>query len=703
MRNNLVFIEMKKAFVLFASFVLLLSCSKEFIESPVLDQEDGPTSLSVLGAMHYDADTRTIYTDDGEGGALTSFKIGETDGDEIGLYVVVKATDKALTNVEMKATSSVLKNGKEWASFTNPLLSGIVQVGDEVYSYYPYKSSELEVIGATTRSTGTNWDGKRGMVIASEQKMKSGTVDSPSFEHVGDYFPLVGKPTTVTGDDDHKVIELSFSNPFALAKLAIRNRTSKELTVTGFDWSIPGTPLTGSYSVDLTNPNAVPQPGETTSDKVSVVFTDQPTVSIGDDVCGIAILAPCTQSKISLTVHTTTGDYFREFSPKSATDYVHEKINGFTVKIDDSNFVQTGDWKKVTEQSELTTGKYVMVYPQGTEYKVFSFEKTMANAQDAFALLADKHSFEEVLPMRTELFQTCINGNYQTVTSPVENAELLDIPEDIANEVAMEATTADGEDSNGSVLLKSSVKNLNFTTAIISLDEDNAATITAQVNAVDVKDILANLRGHEISVTFANVLTFAGNKVGVSSSTMSSALNVFDKLCVVAKDVLQEHNFGTLMDIDRNTRVLDVFARYYDNVAPLSLAYNDEVAFGWIKPVGFYAANDGFSAHIPMPASIWFDRLDASLSYNGGGKAGFVAYWKKFDQDYPKYAEFLGRTTLFGRLAEKLVEGDYVSDELFDEVANINWTELGKTYQRYADSLNGDPLEKVYLYKYVGE
>ena len=73
-RNNLVFIEMKKAFVLFASFVLLLSCSKEFIESPVLDQEDGPTSLSVLGAMHYDADTRTIYTDDGEGGALTSWK-----------------------------------------------------------------------------------------------------------------------------------------------------------------------------------------------------------------------------------------------------------------------------------------------------------------------------------------------------------------------------------------------------------------------------------------------------------------------------------------------------------------------------------------------------------------------------------------------------------------------------------------------------
>ena len=688
---------MRKYLFAIIALALAYSCTKEFSELNVSVQGT-ESNLTVLGSFQPGGDTRTEYSANELGQVISSFKIGETDGDEIGLYDV--KGDKVFKNKKFKATSTTMKGESQWAVFTGSEdVTELIDVGDDIFTYYPYKSSELEVIGATTRAS--DWDHMRGMVIAKEQKMKSGTFDAPSFEHVGTYFPLVGKPTKVTGDDDHKVIELSFSNPFALAKLAVRNSTSYDLKITGFDWSIPGTSLTGSFSVDLSNPNAEPVAGESVSDTVSVVFTDEPSVAIGDVVAGVAVVAPCVQNKIALTVHTNKGDYKRELVPSTIAKYTYDSFGFYTVKITDEHLVH-GDWQKVTEQSELTTGKYVMVYPQGTEYKVFSFEKTMANAQEAFALLADKHSFEEVLPMRTQLFQTCINGNYQTVTAE-ENAEYLDIPEDIANEVAMEATTADGEDSNGSVLLKSSVKNLNFTTAIISLDEDNAATITAQVNAVDVKDILANLRGHEISVTFANVLTFAGNKVGVSSSTMSSALNVFDKLCVVAKDVLQEHDFGTLMDIDRNTRVLDVFARYYDNVAPLSLAYNDEVAFGWIKPVGFYAANDGFSAHIPMPASIWFDRLDASLSYNGGGKAGFVAYWKKFDQDYPKYAEFLGRTTLFGRLAEKLVEGDYVSDELFNEVANINWTELGKTYQRYADSLNGDPLEKVYLYKYVGE
>ena len=688
---------MKKLFFFCIASALILSCSKEDSEIAVIEQSN-TSSLTVLGAFQFDMGTRTDYSLNELGQAISSFKIGETDGDEIGLYDV-KGT-KVYKNKKFKATTSMMKGDKQWAVFTGSEdVTDLIDVDDDVYTYYPYKASELEVIGATTRAS--DWEGKRGMVIATEQKMKSGPFDSPSMEHIGNYFPLVGKPTKVTGDDDHKVVELSFSNPFALAKLAIKNGTSYDLTITGFDWSIPGTPLTGSFSVDLTNPNAKPVAGESTSDMVSIVFTDEPTVAKGNVVCGVAVVAPCVEDKIALTVHTNKGDYKRELTPSTIVKYTHDTFGYYTLTIKDEHLFQ-GDWKKVTAQSDLTTGKYVLVYPDGTDYKLFSFEKTMSNAKAAASLVADMHSFEEVLPMRTQLFQTCVNGNYQTVTAE-EDAEYLDIPEDLVSEVAMEATTAEGEDSNGSVILKSSVKNLNFTTAIISLSDDNAATITAQVNAVDVKDILAELRGHEISVTFANVLQFAGNKVGVSASTMSNALDVFDRLCVVAKDVLQEHEFGTLMDINRNTRVLDVFARYYDNVAPLSLAYNSDVAFGWIKPVGFYAANDGFSAHIPMPSSIWFDRLDASLSYNGGGKAGFVAYWKKFDQDYPKYADFLGRTTLFGRLAEKLVEGDYVSDALFNEVANINWTELGKSYQRYADSLNGDPLEKVYLYKYVGE
>ena len=364
--------------------------------------------------------------------------------------------------------------------------------------------------------------------------------------------------------------------------------------------------------------------------------------------------------------------------------------------------VQDSKWQKVTSNEQLTSGKFVLVYPEGTTYKLFSFEKTMQNAQIAFDMVKDKHSFEEVLPMRTELFQTGIHENYRTVTAE-ENAAMLEIPEAIAAEVAMEATTPGSEDSHGSVLLKStSVRDLKITEAYVKLESDKSVTIASQIDAVDFDNILTDLRGHQISVTFANLVDFAGKKVGMSQSAMSSALTAFDKLCIVAKDVLAQQFGGTLMDINHNTRVLDVFTQYYDNVAPMSYAYNPDVAFGWIKPIGFYAANDGFSVHVPVPASIWFDRLDASL--DAGTKAAFVQYWKDFDVAYPQYAQFVNRTTLFGRLAEKLLyEGDYVSDELFAEIANINWKALGQSYQRYADSLNGDPLEKVYLYKLVEE
>jgi hypothetical protein len=395
---------------------------------------------------------------------------------------------------------------------------------------------------------------------------------------------------------------------------------------------------------------------------------------------------------------------------KKATSNPLEAPEGF-VWVDNGDgtstlkIVVTTLWQRVTSPETLDSGKYILVYPDGTTYKLFSFEKTMENAQEAFAMMKDKHSFEEVLPMRTELFQTTISKNYQTVTAE-EGADQLLLPEDIANEVSMEATTNPGETCVGSVLLKSSVHNLNVTTALVELADDNSVIIKSQINATDFDNILTTLRGHQISVTFANLVDFAGKKVGMSQASIANTKTAFDNLCSAAKDILNNHGYS-LMDITRDTRVLDVFVQYYDNLASASLQWNDDVAFGWVNPIGFYSANDGFSAHIPMPSSIWFTRLNESLHYGEGGKNGFVAYWKRFDQNYPKYAEFAKGYTnsdeLFGRLAEKFVEGDNISDALFAEIANINWAELGKSYQRYADSLNGDPLEKVYLYKYVGE
>lgn len=355
-------------------------------------------------------------------------------------------------------------------------------------------------------------------------------------------------------------------------------------------------------------------------------------------------------------------------------------------------------WEKVTTTSQLTSGEYVIVYPTADSYKVFSFEKAMANAQTAAATVANMHTFAEVAPIRTQLFQTCVNGDYETVAVPADPA-FLDIPDDIEPKVAIEATTLTGETANGSAVLKSSVKNLGFKNVVVSLGEGSAATIKGMVNASDFKNICTFLRGHELQFTFTDVMDFVAGEVGMSDASKEDALKAFDGLCRVAKSVMAEHNYLDLMDIDRSTRLMDVFGNHYEFFADASMGYDSDKAYGWINPVGFYVENDGFSAHIPAPSSWWFDLFAESLAT--GSRESFVAYWKQFDIDHPEYSQFFSRNSFFGRIAERMIEDNAVTESQYNKIAAINWSKIGEKYQVYVDDLNKDPLEVVYLYKKV--
>ncbi len=370
-----------------------------------------------------------------------------------------------------------------------------------------------------------------------------------------------------------------------------------------------------------------------------------------------------------------------------------------TIRTSLAEEIPTGQWKKVTATEDLTSGKYVIVYPGADSYKIFSFEKSMANAQSAAATVADMHTFAEVVPMRGQLFETCVNGNYMTIDVP-EDPATIEIVEADEAQVAIEATTLQGETANGTALLKSSAKNLGFANVVVSLGADGAATIKGMVKAADFKDICTFLRGHELKVTFADVMDFAASEVGMSDASKEDALKAFEGLCKVAKTVMAEHNYLDLMDIDRNTRLMDVFANHYEFFADASLGYDSDKAYGWLNPVGFYVENDGFSAHIPMPSSEWFDRFAESLAT--GSRESFVAYWKQFDIDHPEYSAYFNHNAFFGRIAEKMISDNNVTVDQYNRIAAINWTKIGQKYQTYCDDIcANDPLANVYVYKKV--
>ena len=221
------------------------------------------------------------------------------------------------------------------------------------------------------------------------------------------------------------------------------------------------------------------------------------------------------------------------------------------------------------------------------------------------------------------------------------------------------------------------------------------------VNAADFNSLCTTLRGHELKFTFVDAMDFVASETGMTDASKEDALKAFDALCRVAKTVMAEHDYYTLMDIDRNTKVMDVFTNNYEFFADASMGYDSDKAMGWLNPVGFYVENDGFSAHIPVPSSWWFDLFAESLAT--GSRESFVAYWKQFDLDHPEYSQYFSHSSFFGRIAEKMIEDNTVTVSQFNKIAAINWTLVGQKYQAYVDDLNQDPLVEVYLYKKVTE
>lgn len=503
-------------------------------------------------------------------------------------------------------------------------------------------------------------------------------------DHVAEYSYLTAKATCENGNTHFSYTQLGSWIRFFLT-LPSSPMTITELTVTA---DSPVFALNGK--VDVSAPSFTP----TEMSKTITLALDNVTVTDGvlNAFMAVYSFAACN---VVVSVKDAAGNVYSSASlPQAAL--AANRFRTITTTLEAVNPVSR--WEKVTETSQLTSGDYVIVYPTADAYKVFSFEKAMANAETAAALVANKHTFAEVAPMRTQLFQTCVNGDYESVDVP-EDPDLLEIPEEIEANVAIEATTLTGETANGTAVLKSSKKNLGFQSVVVSLGEGGAATIKGMVNASDFNNLCTYLRGHQLQFTFVDAMDFVASEVGMTDASKEDALKAFDALCQVAKSVMSEHDYHVLMDIDRNTKVMDVFTNEYEFFADASMGYDSDKAFGWLNPVGFYVENDGFSAHIPVPSSEWFDRFAASLAT--GSRESFVAYWKQFDIDHPEYSQYFNRSSFFGRIAEKMIEDNAVTVSQFNKIAAINWTLVGQKYQAYADDLNLDPLVDVYLYKKV--
>lgn len=356
--------------------------------------------------------------------------------------------------------------------------------------------------------------------------------------------------------------------------------------------------------------------------------------------------------------------------------------------------IELNVYQLVENDDMVEDGDYVLAYydAEAGAYKLFSFDKTMTNAQAAAGAVADVHGLSNLFAQGGKIYSTVLRENYVSVPG-AEGASAINVPAE-AEEAAVLSVT--GNANAAKLTLSSGSYSLRLDKVITSVAEGGQATLAVQPNAPDAIAIMNSLRGGTVSISFNELIDFAvaqAQKEGVTftDEQVARLRSGFNHLCALAKEILANHNMGDLMTITTDTDIFTVIAQYYDNAAAYSLEISEEKKFGWATPVGFHKYDDGFTANVSVPSKGWFDRLQASLQ---GDKASCVEYWAQFDKTY----NIAGIENFFRRLANRAV--NELDDSTYAMLQQINFTAIGNVYGKYVKKFN-DELEPVCLFKKV--
>lgn len=396
----------------------------------------------------------------------------------------------------------------------------------------------------------------------------------------------------------------------------------------------------------------------------------------------------------------------------------------FTVTVES----EEREYELVTSMPSDPAGKYILVYPNGTTYNAFSFTKTMENAATAAASVADV-AFADLYDQSSTLYNQVVCGNYVEITGEANATSLVLTPE----QEAAAAMTIAANSNPWTVTAPAMDLQTTFSAGsysmrvdhlVANVASDGKADLVAAFNATDGVAMMSALRGHNVNVTFDDLINLALAKTDGFDATPGSQddqfiRNAFTKLVAVARDIVEDNprnlfHGNSLMPIDFSTNAFDVFKQYHDNAAEISWRISPEKKYG-LAQLGYNINADGFTAQVDLPSYQWFYELNESLRQSRVGysvdRQKFVDYWKNVDNNYTISIDGVKVDNFFEKLANRFLAelpptGNPFTDEFTLLVASATATggekfkKLGDAYKTLAEKLNTG-IQPAYIFKKV--
>ena len=590
--------------------------------------------------------------------------------------------------------------------------------GEEYYSTYPFV---LNNVVHDHKSQVYTYEGQT-------QTDQNGT----QLTELGKYMYSWAKATSENGKTNFSFQH--FSTFFRVtATLPEANMTIKEIAVTAdkevFD-------LNGTF--DLTTGTLIPDGNYTNTIKMSL---NNVTVN-GNVVTAYFASNPLEAANYVISITDSNNKVYKSIEVAKGARAAG-KATAFIVDV-----VPEGGYVKLTSMPSDPAGKYILVYPNGTTYRAFSFAKTMENAETAAASVSTV-AFADLYNQSSALYNTVVGGNYVEITGEANATTLtLTDEQEAAAAITIAANSNPWTVTAPAVDLQTTFTSGSYTMKadhlVANIASDGKADLVASFNATDGVAMMNSLRGHEVNVTFADLKQLALKKVDDFDATEGSLddeflTKAFNKLVAAAKDIVEDnpHNLfpagSSLMNITLSTNAFDVFKQYHDNVAELSWRVSPEKRFG-LAQLGYNVNANGFTVQVDLPSYEWFYTLNESLnqarknivlsgrSYPVADRDLFVNYWKNFDTQYTVKIDGVKINNFFEKLANRLLSEltespiptslmGYLlvysqNDEFFQLVAAATQTggekfkKLGDAYKKLAEKLNTG-IQPAYIFKKV--